>query len=71
MKDRDALKEEATKSGDEELFAEYKVKRNEVKSRLKNEEAEFYKNKFHDSNITIKKAWKTVYDILGQVERSY
>ena len=71
MKDRDALKEEATKSGDEELFAEYKVKRNEVKSRLKNEEAEFYKNKFHDSNIIIKKAWKTVYDILGQVERSF
>ena len=44
------------------------MKRKEVKSRLKKEEAEFYKNKFHDSNITIKKAWKTVYDILGQVE---
>ena len=68
MEERNTLKEEATKLCDDQLFAEYKRKRNEVKARLEKEEIEFYKNKFHDANLTIKKVWKTVYDILGQVD---
>ena len=67
MRERDALKEEATKGEDASLFEEYKRKRNEVKSRLKTEEAEFYENKFQKSQPSIKKVWNTIYDIIGKV----
>jgi hypothetical protein len=68
MEERNALKEEATKLSDDQLFNEDKRKRTEVKARLEKEEIEFHKNKLHDANLTIKKVWKTVYDILGQVD---
>ena len=55
MEERNALKEEATKLSDDQLFNEYKRKRNEVKARLEKEEIEFHKNKLHDANLTIKK----------------
>ena len=55
MEERNALKEEATKLSDDQLFDEYKRKRNEVKARLEKEEIEFHKNKLHDANLTIKK----------------
>ena len=63
MEERNALKEEATKLSDDQLFNEYKRKRNEVKARLEKEEIEFHKNKLHDANLTIKKVWKTVHDL--------
>ena len=68
MKERDTLKEEATKHACETLFAEYKIKRNEVKARLGVDETDFYKNKFHDVSLNIRKIWKIVYNILGQVD---
>ena len=68
MQERDALKEEATKHSDVNLMAEYKIKRNEVKSRLKAEETEYFRHKFHDNKMSIKNVWKTVYGILGKQE---
>ena len=61
------MKEEATKTGDEVLMNEYKLKRNLIKSYLPHEEQNYYKEKFYDEKITTKKAWSLVYNMLGQV----
>ena len=66
MDERNALKEEATATGDPELMKEFRVKRNEVKRRLESDEKEYYKNKFNDENLTVKKAWQIANDILGR-----
>ena len=50
------------------MSEETKILRNKVKKSIKMDEVEFYKKKFNDSSLSIKKVWKTVYDILGQVE---
>jgi hypothetical protein len=42
MKEREALKEEATKTGDEVLMEEYKLKRNLIKDSLPQEEENYY-----------------------------
>ena len=65
--EREALKEEATKTGDADLFREYKIKRNIIKKSLPEEEEKFYKKKLSSENITTKSAWKLVYEMLGQV----
>ena len=65
MEERKALKEEATKTGDEVLFKEYNKKRNEVKARLDPDKASYYSDKFSARNSTPSNAWKTVYNILG------
>ena len=67
MEERDALKEEATKHGDEDLMKEYKRLRNFVKHQLPKEKPNYYSNKFHDKNMTVKQAWKLAYDMLGKV----
>ena len=67
MEERDALKEEATKTGDEILMKEYKLRRNWIKNSLAKEEANYYEEKLSEEKITTKKAWKIVYDMLGQV----
>ena len=51
MKERDTLKEEATKHAYETLFAEYKSKRNEVKARLGVDETDFYTNFMMSASI--------------------
>ena len=66
MKERDVLKEEATKTGDPILMGEYKVKRNWIKENLAHEKEHYYKSKFHDEKITLKRAWKVVHNMLGQ-----
>ena len=60
MNERDALKEEATKTGDEILMNEYKLKRNLIKKNLPKEEHRYYKEKLYDETITTKKAWSIV-----------
>ena len=65
MEEREALKEEATKTGDEALLKEYKRVRNVIKSRLEPDKSNYYENKFASPNLTPKNAWNTVYKILG------
>ena len=67
MEERKALKEEASRTGDADLFEEYKLKRNMIKMSLPTEEERFYKEKLSTEKITTKKAWKLVYEMLGQV----
>ena len=67
MKEREALKEEATKTGDEVLMEEYKLKRNLIKDSLPHEEENYYNNKL-TGDLTTKKAWSIVYNMLGQVK---
>ena len=66
--ERDALKEEATKHGDEELLKEFKKLRNTVRHQLIKDKQSYYKNKFHDDQMTVKNAWKLAYDLLGKVD---
>ena len=68
MAERDALKEEATKKGDEALLKEYKKLRNLVRHQLPKDQPKYYENKFHDESMTVKKAWKLVYDLLGKID---
>ena len=68
MKERDALKEEATQYGDEDLWKEYKKLRNQVKRQLTKDKTNYYKNKFYDNKMTVKQAWKLAYDLLGKSE---
>ena len=60
MEERKALKEEATRSSDADLFDEYKLKMNMIKMSLPTEEERFYKEKLSTEKITNKKAWKLV-----------
>ena len=70
MEERDALKKVATENQDEILFKEFRIKRNEVKKRLPIDEENYHKNKFHDPNIDVRKAWKCVYNALGVVKNN-
>ena len=68
MAERDALQEEATKHGDRELMKEYKKLRNKVRHQLPKEQPDYYKKMFLDKTMSIRKAWKLVYDLLGKVQ---
>ena len=68
MAERDALKEEATKNGDEELLLEYRKLRNLIKRNIRNDEKNYYKVRFSDIKMTSKQAWKLAYDMLGKVQ---
>ena len=68
MKERNVLKEEATKLQDEKLMAEYRRIRNKVSRDIKSDQKEYYKHQFPDSTISPKKAWKLVYEVLGKVK---
>ena len=68
MEERDALQEEATKTGDQNLLKEYKKVRNEIKSRLITDKKNYYAEKFDEKDCTPKTAWRTVYNILGSNE---
>jgi len=67
IKERDCLKEEATANGCSILFSEYKIKRNQVKSRIQTDKKNYYKNILHDQSLNSKNVWKTVHDLLGNV----
>ena len=66
MRERDVLKEEATKTGDPILMSEYRCKRNWIKENLAIEKEQYYKNKLFDEKLTLKRAWRVVHNILGQ-----
>ena len=68
MRERDALKEESTVQGCPILFNEYKVKRNKVKAMVQSDKINYYKSRLHDQSFDIKKVWKTVYNVLGNID---
>ena len=55
IKERDCLKEEATAKGCSILFSEYKIKRNQVKSRIQTDKQNYYKNIFLQQIPELKK----------------
>ena len=67
MKEQDTLKEEATLKGCSVLLKEYRIKRNLVKSRISSDKTAYYQDILHDQTLNIKKVWKTVYNVLGNV----
>ena len=68
MVERDALKEDATQSGDPVLMAEYRQWRNWIKNNILGEKNDYYHNKFSSEKINTRKAWRIVRNILGQGE---
>ena len=70
MKNRDKLKVEAATTGDKNKYAEYKAKRNEVSTNLKNAKLKYYNEKFEES-LNTKEMWKMSYQILGKSRSSF
>ena len=65
MKDRDNLKKRATNQNNNDLFEQYKIKRNLVKKCLQKDKKEYYERKFNiENNKTTKDIWSTVYETL-------
>ena len=71
MKDRDKLKEEAAKSGDEAAFDFYKEKRNLVSTKLKHAKSEHHKNNFTKDDLTPADIWQGARQILGSVKSNF
>ena len=69
MKERDNLKKIATSENNNELFKEYKVKRNLVKKYLEKDKKDYFDKKFNsENNKTTKNIWSTVYETLKSVK---
>ena len=66
MRERDTLKEEATKNGCALLLNEFRVKRNQVKTMLKSDKVNYYRDRFYNQTLSLQKVWKSVYNILGK-----
>ena len=66
MQERNILKEESTRLGDESLLKEYKILRNKVRHAVVKDRVNFYKGQFTDKSMNVKQAWKLAYDILGK-----
>ena len=64
MEERDCLKAEATENNDDDLFEEFKLKRNEVKKKILEDQKEYVKKEF-DGNPSSSNIWKSAYKILG------
>ena len=64
MKERNTLKEEATKSGDKDLLNEYKIIRNKVRHAISKDQSDYYKQKFLDENMSLKQSWNVVNNFL-------
>ena len=65
MKERNAKKVQASKSGRIEDFNQYKVLRNLVVSKMKKAKINYYREKFNDNSASPKDLWKNAYQILG------
>ena len=65
MQERNVLKQEATKTNDPVLMAEFRKIRNEVKKRVTSDEENYYKSAFLKEDSDIRSCWKNVYSILG------
>ena len=66
MKERDALKEEATKNGDIILLKEYRKFRNKVCRSLSKDRSDYSRNKLLGDKLSVKESWKVVNGILGK-----
>ena len=66
MKLRNALKQQSLFSNDPSKLQEYKMLRNRVKSKLKNEKFNFYTEKLSENQGNVKQLWRTSYQMLGQ-----
>ena len=72
MEERNRMKENAAETGSLEDFNEYKEKRNEVSTKLKTAEKEYYENKFSSEEETsTKSTWRTAYEVLGNHRTSF
>ena len=68
MKNRDKLKELATKTGNSEHLERYKLLRNQVKKKLPLDKKKYYSDIFHDQERSISGIWSTAYQMLGQTK---
>ena len=71
MKVRNDLKVEAAKTGDIQIFNDYKVKRNLVTTKLKEAKTMYYKSKFEDTNLSSRDLWCNVKTVLGNVRSQF
>ena len=71
MKERNFLKERAAETGDDEVFIRYKKLRNEVSTKLKTAEAEYYKSKFEEESMNSKDLWGKAYQVLGKYRSEF
>ena len=68
---RDQLKIDASDENDSVKLIAYKRLRNEVKTDLKKDEKQYYKEKFYHSEISVGSIWRSVNDLLGTSSASY
>ena len=66
MEERNELKKEAAKTGDNDTFNKYKKKRNDVSRLLKSAESKHYTEKFSNHEVDSKETWKASFEILGK-----
>ena len=66
MQERDAVKEEATKYGDETLLKEFKKLRNKARRSIIKDKENYFKNSFFDPSMTVRQSWKLAYKLLGK-----
>ena len=66
INERNELKLQSATCNDPEILKQYKTLRNRIKSKLKNEKIEYYRNKLENRKATVKEVWKVSYEILGQ-----
>ena len=63
---RNELKLQSANSNDPEILRQYKTLRNRIKSKLKTEKMEYFKDKLIDKDVITKEVWKVSDEILGQ-----
>ena len=71
MLERDDLKRNAAITGSLEDFNLYKVKRNEVSTKLKSAKVEYFKSKFSDDSLSPGDVFKTASQILGKSQSEF
>ena len=63
---RNELKLQSANNNDPEILRQYKTLRNRIKSKLKTEKMEYFKDKLIDKDVITKEVWKVSDEILGQ-----
>ena len=63
---RNELKLQSANSNDPEILRQYKTLQNRIKSKLKTEKMEYFKDKLIDKDVITKEVWKVSDEILGQ-----
>ena len=62
------MKEEAALTGDKDAYAEYKHKRNEVRSKQRVAESDYFWSKFENRTSD---TWKSAYQLMGFSRSSF